>query len=295
MMFTGITPIHNFNGVWVKREDLAHWDSLEHPSGSKVRQYLDMAHRACTGEGYPPCLVGCSANSAQQIYVASTAKRLNTKGVIFTAKRKEQTDATKYAGYMGAELNELKPAYLSYIRMQARGYAAKLGRYVQWDQRGAILDAAKQVVDLPLVIRRIVVPTGSGLTAAGVLLGLSQGYQDRELPVVVAVATSPMASREKIIKLAKSVVNQKIPWAKLEVIGPFTAYDNPAIAQLPDGTPLDPFYAAKAWKHVREGDLFWSPGLRPVMAMPEMCRNKFKDWKGPELLDPHAIDTSNQK
>src|SRR5258706_6054922 len=129
MKFTGITQIDEFDGKFVKREDLAYWTSLEYPSGSKVRQYLDMAHRSVQREGFPPCLVGCSANSAMSIYVASTAKRLNTKGIIYTAKRKVQSDAIKYAVAMHAEVNEMTSKqghYLKHLQRHARQRAINL-------------------------------------------------------------------------------------------------------------------------------------------------------------------------
>lgn len=269
MMYTCITPIHEFNGIWVKREDLAYWDGLEYPSGSKVRQYLNMAHRAVQREGFPPCIVGCSANSAQQIYVAATAKQLNTQGIIYTAKRNIRTSATEYCASMGAEINEVKPAYLSYIRIQARKRTATLKHYVEWDRDGAIEDTLKQVVDLPKDIERIVVATGSGLTAEGIITALQA--LDLNIPVLI-VKTSNMKIKFRAPVCFYSGIN---------IIEPRLPYDTPVLARLPDGTPLDPFYAAKAWKYVEPGDLFWPPGLRPVISMPEACRDAFKDWKGP--------------
>src|SRR5882672_11332997 len=108
MKFTGITQVDEFDGKFVKREDLAYWTSLEYPSGSKVRQYMSMALGSYINTKsfpympppealQPPCLVGCSANSAMQIYVAAAAKQLNTKGIIYVPGRKVRSDATLYA------------------------------------------------------------------------------------------------------------------------------------------------------------------------------------------------------
>jgi hypothetical protein len=303
MLYTGITPIQKMGDIWVKREDLSHWHSLDFPSGSKVRQYsgmierfnpqptqpsLPVARRSTPQQSQPSqttpysnlcCLVGCSANSCQQIYVSAAAKIYGCKGIIYTAKRKVQTEATKYCLSLGAEVVEVKPAYLSYVRKKAHQRKIDEKHVIEWDSKGAILDAAKQVVALPAGVKHIIVPTGSGLTAAGVLKGLGCLYQASsaigECPTLVIVATSPMANLLQIKKWA-GVSNYPI-----QFIDPSTPYDTPIIAQLPDGTPLDPFYAAKAWKYVEPFDLLWPPGLRPVCSMPEDCRNEFKGWQGP--------------
>jgi len=282
-MFEGITPIHKFGDIYVKREDLSHWSSLDHPSGSKVRQYAQMAANSTVDGICPPCLVGCSANSAQQIYVASTAKRLNTRGIIYTAKRKTKSDATKYALKLGAEVNEIKPGYLSNIRKHARQRMTNLNRQiVEWDRTKAIEDTIAQCKNIPIgKIKRIIVPTGSGLTAAGVLAGTIDIFNPRI--EVVAICTSPMADKVKILRLACIVRKNLISNCdRLTVILPATPYDVPKIARLPDGTPLDPFYSAKAFGYLQPGDLLWTPGLRPVISMPEICQHAFKEWTGPQ-------------
>lgn len=273
MKFTGITPVHSLDDKYVKREDLACWESLEFPSGSKVRQYLAMAAHTVSNEGYAPCIVGCSANSAMSIYVASTAKRLNTGGIIYTAKRKVRSDAIKYAIAMGAEVNEMTPKqghYLNNLQKHARQRAIDLKEYVAWDRKAALQDTIDQCVNIPENIRRIVVPTGSGLTAAGIILALQR--MGRNIDVLV-IKSSMMD-----IKFAAPICF----YPGIKIIQPTSPYDTPLVASLPDETPLDPFYAAKAWHYVGKDDLFWPPGLRPVMAMPEVCQKAFKGWKGPQ-------------
>src|SRR5258706_5878341 len=285
MKFTGITQIDEFDGKFVKREDLAYWQSLEYPSGSKVRQYMSMASAASFGLNpmikHPPCLVGCSANSAMQIYVSAAAKQLNTKGIIYVPKRKVRSDATNYAIKMGSEVNEIKPGYLSVIRKAARQKAIDLKQYVEWDRKAAIKDTMEQCVNIPIGIKRIIVPTGSGLTAAGILAAFALRPDQQNWPEIVIVATSPMASEKQIRALAFKLSNSMF-MPPIQFIGPTTPYDVPMVMSLPDGTPLDPYYAAKAWKYVERNDILWPPGLRPVISMPEVCQDRFKDWTGPQ-------------
>ncbi len=285
-MFEGITPVDKMNGYWVKREDLAHWSNLDYPSGSKVRQYMTMAHDSSShmqGEDifWPPCIVGCSANSAMSIYVAAAAKQLRTKGIVYTAARKVRTDGIKYAEEMGAEIVEVKPGYLSLIRARARARAIQLGQVVKWSPQAAIEDTMCQCQNIPEGVKRIVIPTGSGLTAAGVMAGVEKYNLNT---TVVIVATSSMAVRGAICKtadLAARGAGCSGCFTKEVFIPPISPYNQYEIAELPDGTPLDPFYAAKAWMYVMPGDVFWPPGLRPIRAMPKDCQVRFKGWKGP--------------
>jgi hypothetical protein len=204
---------------------------------------------------------------------------------------------------MGAEVNligknstdpALKgPGYLSVIRKAARLRSRQLGQVVEWNRRAAINDTMEQCQNVAegiwkhKNIKRIVVPTGSGLTAAGVLLGLTWcGLGGRpECPKVVAIATSPMSTADSIKKLmhqaAKNYPMEGSWFPELEFIGPSTPYDTPIVAELPDGTPCDPFYSAKALKYLQPGDLLWPVGLRPVCSMPEVCKEKFRNWRGP--------------
>jgi 1-aminocyclopropane-1-carboxylate deaminase/D-cysteine desulfhydrase-like pyridoxal-dependent ACC family enzyme len=283
-MYEQITPVDKFGDFYVKREDLAFWHSLDYPSGSKVRQYMKMAG----AEGvmpipmlndvkYPPCIVGCSANSCQQIYVAATAKILGTKGIIYVPKRRQRTSATEYCEFMGAEIHEVKPGYLSVIRARAKARARELGQVVGWNPELAIEDTAAQCANIPDDVKRIIVASGSGLTAAGILRGLAR-LNRSSLPVI-AVATSSQGSVSQIISKAKV---QVAPY----VVPPTSRYDKYEIAYLPDGTPLDPFYGAKAFRYLQknqqQNDMLWVPGLRPVRSMPEGAEAFFRSWKGPK-------------
>jgi 1-aminocyclopropane-1-carboxylate deaminase/D-cysteine desulfhydrase-like pyridoxal-dependent ACC family enzyme len=277
---TELTPVHQFpikgGTFWAKRDDLACYTGPEWPSGSKVRQYAAMI-AANPGK---PMIVGCSAHSAMQIYVAAAAKLNKTKGIVYTAARAQRTDATAYAKRLGVELHEERPAYLNVVQSRAKARAGTLRKgYVKWDEKGAVVDAANQVNAAQLVaVQRIVIPTGSGLTAAGVLAGI---YLSAMTSIkVLCVAVSPMADKKHIESQARQCIDammgdgrgSKHRLPSLSVIRAKSKYDQWEAAILPDGTPLDPYYAAKAMPYVKAGDLFWLPGLRPVTAMPEKCR-----------------------
>jgi 1-aminocyclopropane-1-carboxylate deaminase/D-cysteine desulfhydrase-like pyridoxal-dependent ACC family enzyme len=258
---TDLTRVQSFGSWAAKRDDEACYVGPEYPSGSKWRQYLAMAERLPGA----PMVVGCSAASAMQIYVAAAARHTGARGVVYVPSRRTRTAATEYAASMGAEVCEVRPGYLSVVRMRAKEYARGLPAYVRWDPALAVRDAADQVENVPGDVERIVVPTGSGLTAAGVLVGLAErGRRTR----VLVVAVSDLADRAKIIEVARRTFPGVGDGTVLDFMRAPGQYEDHVSASLPDGATLDPYYAAKTLEYVRPGDCLWVPGVRPKRAMP---------------------------
>ncbi len=88
---------------------------------------------------------------------------------------------------------------------------------------------------------------------------------------VAAYAVSGMAAPADIAALAQAHAGaHELP--RLVLVPPRCSYERPAAGFLPDGTPLDPYYAAKALPYVRTGDLLWVTGCRPLAAFPALPR-----------------------
>lgn len=273
----GATPVHGSgSGYWWKREDLAGYTTAGAPSGAKVRQYAAMIEAA------PPdavLMVGCAADSAMQVYLAHAAQTYDRPAVAVVPHRKTLSESSAWAQAHGCHLVTVSPGYPSQYRKKMREMAAEAGvPVVRWDRRLALADTAGQVIASltaePLVtggavparfpddLRRVVVPSGSGLTAAGVLAGLAHlGHTHVE---VVAVAVSDMATEDGIRDTAAmaGIDSTAVPLTLHRSRLPY-GRRNPLSHVLPDGTPLDAYYAAKAVDHVRPGDLFWVSGRRP--------------------------------
>lgn len=262
-----LTRVSVFDDWTAKREDEAAYSGPDYPSGSKVRQYAAMA---LANPGLP-MLVGCSADSAMQVYIAAAAKQAGVPAIVYTAARQRRSSATEYAIAMGAEVNEIRPAYLSVSRSRAKKRGDELGAYVHWDPDRAVLDTMAQCANIPMDMKRVVVPTGSGLTCSGVLAGLAEYGINAK---VLAVAVSKMASEELIIEKAAKLTKLRLP--RFELKHANGTYNDWFPAVLPDGTPLDPYYSAKAMRFVRPGDCLWLPALRPLSAMPLGCQLAIK-------------------
>lgn len=254
------TPVSDFGGWWAKREDWAGFHGSDYPTGAKVRQFLKMA----AAQPDVPLIVGCSADSAMQVYVAACAKLLDRRGIVYVPGRSNPTGSTRYAKAMGAEVNEVRPGYLSVCRARARERAKAEGGAVRWTPQLATADTMEQVGNLPAEARRVVVPVGTGAICAGILAGLAEA--GRTDLVVLAVAVSDMTDRDKVLANAAKATSKPLP--ELEWVRSPMKYEQAVHASLPDQTPLDPFYAAKCLHYVRPGDVLWTSGLRPQGAFP---------------------------
>lgn len=265
---SGITPVEYYGGVYFKRDDLALVGiPTGHPNGSKMRQFLHMVQGTADTT---PIIVGCASASAMQVYVASAATLFNRPSHVFVPQRKTPSRSTQWAVSMGAGVQYVRPGYMSVLRARARDCAAGYpGGAVRWDVGYAVQDAANQTTNIPTDVKRLVVPVGSGLTLAGVLLGLAN--QGRAGVRVKGVAVSGLATVEAVrttyTRASTAQHGEAYDHAgrcpKFRLVRHAAAYNAPVAATLPGGDFLDPYYAAKAMPWVSAGCCLWVPGVRP--------------------------------
>lgn len=266
MLNVQITPIYEFDGWWAKRDDMACQSSYWKSSGSKVRQYTKMVRAAGDKAAL---VVGCSADSAMQVYLAEAAVRFQRRGIIVVPARKERSPSTSYAGQLGVQIIEVRPGYLTNCRAKAREVIGVLPSVVKWSGDVAIRDIIEQCVNLPSSATRIVVASGSGQVAAGVAAGMAEiGL----LTPIFVVAASPMAKRDAIVSQAANFTDKPLP--PIDVVYTDGRYGSWEAAILPDGTYLDPYYAARALRFVKSGDCFWIPARRAWGAIPRKCQTE---------------------
>jgi 1-aminocyclopropane-1-carboxylate deaminase/D-cysteine desulfhydrase-like pyridoxal-dependent ACC family enzyme len=263
MFEIGLTPCQHFE-FYAKREDLACFQDEAMPSGAKVRQYAAMIAAAPADA---VLAVGCSAASAMQIYVAAMGEQLQRPAYIAVPRRKERHPCTEWCAKHGATIIETVPGYPSVFRARIRERMKELGlTAVPWSVRMAALDTAAQVANIPPEARRIVVPNGSGLTAAGIIGGLWQWGRQHDVEVHIVSTHDTVGTPAQVGRLVEkyfggcAVKDARVSWRAQTM-----PYQKPAPAYtLADGTLLDPFYAAKAACYCGAEDVLWITGRRPL-------------------------------
>jgi len=246
------TPIEKIDGVYVKRDDLYRRAGC---CGGKVRACYYLATR---GTGRDGGLITASARrSPQAQIVARLATYLGREARCHMPTGK-QTEEMQDVVAHGGTIIQHRAGYNNVIIARAKAdYAARPGwRYIPFgmEDPGAVRCTREQVANIPREINRIVIPIGSGMSAAGVLHGLRDRGLD--IPVLgIRVGANPTKRLDTFAPFGWRAMMSLVD------VTPTVAYHKPVTAQL-GGLPLDPIYEAKCLEYLHRNDLFWVVGRR---------------------------------
>lgn len=240
-----LTPIEAHGELFLKRDDLFEVAGVR---GGKVRTCWNLAQGA-TG------LVTAGARSSPQInIVAHIAERLGIPCRAHAPQGKlglELEDAKLH----GAEIVQHTAGYNSVIVARAKADAKETGwREIPFGMecQEAVTQTRGQVRDIPDIVKRIVVPVGSGMSLAGILWGLVD--QGIDMPVLgVVVGADPTKRLDKFAPL---------DWRdRVVMVKAGQPYDHKVVASI-GGVVLDPIYEAKCAGRLTAGDMLWIVGVR---------------------------------
>lgn len=244
-----MTPIETHGGYLVKRDDMFRVGGSR---GGKVRTCLALM----TQPDVAGVVTAGSRHSPQVNIVATIANHLGLPCRVHVPSG-DTTPELAAAAAAGAEVIQHSPGYNNVIIKRARDDASALG----WlnipfgmECAEAVRQTARQTGNLATVTpARIVVPVGSGMSLAGVLVGLAdRGDTTPVVGVVVGAepterldAFAPRGWRDMV-----TLVESTYDYAE--------HYPAPYLGDL----DLDPVYEAKCLPHLQSGDLLWIVGRR---------------------------------
>lgn len=280
---TDLTPVELRSGMWYKREDL-HRNAYG-VNGSKYRACRHMMEGA-KAAGFDHVVSAQSVLSPQSAICATLAEELGMECTIVVGASKPES-AVRHpniaiAVAAGAELDTTpRVAYNGVIQPYAAKLAEKLGAWQlpyaislpedapEKAVRAFLEVGAAQVANLPDEVETLVIPFGSGNTAAGILYGLSQRVHNLSRVVLVGVGpdrTDWLRRRLDFVGVAQELLFvDHIP-----LHGWFAEYGD-QMAETLDGIAMHPRYEGKVvrflnqsslpWWHDRDGrTLFWIVG-----------------------------------
>ncbi len=276
-----ITPVELRNGMWYKREDYER--NAYGVNGSKYRACCHLMEGA-KAAGYDWVVSAQSVLSPQSAICATVAEELGMGCTIVVGASKPKSAARHQniaiALKAGAMLDTTpRVAYNGVIQPYAARLAEQTGAWQlpyaisQPDSASpeaveAFLEVGgEQVMNLPAQVKTIVIPFGSGNTAAGVLYGLSRFDSGGRVRVVL-VGVGPDRTawlKERLAKVGRSYPTEVMP-----LHGWFTEYSD-RMPETQDEIVFHPTYEGKAirflngselpWWHARDGKtLFWIVG-----------------------------------
>jgi len=283
-----LTPWELRNGMWYKRED-AHRNSYG-VNGSKFRACRHMMVGAIL-DGYEHVVSAQATASPQSAICATLAEELGVGCTIVVGASKPET-AVRHpniaiAMEAGAELDTgCRVAYNNTMQPYARELAERLGAWqlpyaisMPDDAGREALEAfsdvgGRQVQNLPPGVQTLVVPFGSGNSAAGVLYGISR-YRPAEsqLARVVLVGVGP--DRSEWLQRRLTAVGAEEVYNELQIdvmpLHPWFAEYADRMPETIDGIVMHSVYEGKmvrflntareAWWTARDGTVgFWIVG-----------------------------------
>lgn len=270
-----LTPIEKFKSVSFKRDD--QFQPLSSINGGKLRQTLlllikniDVIKRKYNNT----VITGCASKSPQSVVVAEACKALGIKlYIVFGVRNTENHFYLKYArDKLGAKIVLANAGYPNVIESRAKIISHNKKYFFiefgvnRYDHADAIIGANMwQTQNLPKYIDELILPLGSGLTAAGVLLGLKKYDISVERIYGIRVGADP-----------KPVIRNFRP--DMEIIHETSPYPYNKRIKVDKPFQMDPTYEAKAWKWATKHldltlgvNVFWVVGNQRLYN-PEMVK-----------------------
>jgi 1-aminocyclopropane-1-carboxylate deaminase/D-cysteine desulfhydrase-like pyridoxal-dependent ACC family enzyme len=249
-----LTPVERYTPCWFKRDDLfMPFDDIP-LSGGKVRQALKLLgnnrQHIIEQEG-GVVLTATGVHSPQGLIIARAAQEHGLRCVVFvgatdgnTVRRHHMlrsviaTGATLNTSARVAYEGALATAMHNWRTAHHGGYIVKFGINLEQD-RAAVLDStSNQARNIPAEIETVVISVGSGITAAGILLGLAE--HAAQVRRVVLIQIAGYDRRDTINRIAGAC---RYEWHSSKR----WTYSTLVRCTVAPGFVLDPIYEAKAF------------------------------------------------
>lgn len=263
-----LTPIQKVGKIWIKREDLF---NVYGANGAKARSCFYLVNKA-KKQGFKTITTAGSRKSPQINIVAQICKHLNLEFVAHCPQGELGSELLE-AQKAGAKIIQHKAGYNSVIVARAKTYAEENKAFeVPFGMmcREAVSQTFYQVTDLPAKAKRIVIPVGSGMNLCGLLHGLKQaGNPIKVLGVVVGA--------DPVKTLKKFAPND---WMyRVQLVNAGVDYHHEVKNNFIGDIMVDPIYEAKCIKFLKNGDLFWTVGIRSTLLKNQPLHSYFNEEK----------------
>lgn len=271
-----ITPWDPRGGTWYKREDLEH-DPVWGVNGAKYRACRYLISRA-RADGATHVVSAASVRSPQSAMAAVLAAEMDMDCTVIvggtTPEKAVRHRSIAIAAGAGASIEAIKVGYNPALQSAGARRASELdggwqlpyGITTDTDVEEFLAVGGEQVLNLPEDVQTLVVPFGSGNTAAGVLHGLSV-HGSKNVDRVVLIGIGPIRWEwllKRIPQLTElpSLINPVAqlgqgPEVELIQIHPWFADYGTRIPFTRDGIDMHPTYEGKVCSWLAQNPQPW--------------------------------------
>lgn len=241
------TPIKKYHidgkDFYVKHDDLY----LAHgASGAKLRT-MDVL----LSKYNPKFMVMASAQQSAVLPIVSAVAKSCSIPLTFHLGPGEDSQQVKIARANGATIIRHNVGYSTVIRSRAQAHAEFTGAFLVpfqlacWE---AIDVLAAQVIDIPMDVKRIIVPSGSGVSLAGIATGIINNNINVDIIGYCVGET----------KTVEKTLNKFLPMWRASNVTLLKASEKYYEHVYRDDIILDPRYEMKCLKIIENNDLLWA-------------------------------------
>lgn len=248
-----LTPVQYYEkeGIWLKRDDLFEICGVR---GGKSRSAYQVIQQLIQ-QGHSTIVTAGSRQSPQCEIVSYICESLGVDCKVFMPRGAETSVIKHINGNKHTEIIRVQCGYNNVIVARAKEYSEDRNcGYVPFGMECAenVKVTSKQVQNIPVECKRIVMPVGSGMSFSSVVTGLTT-YGISKPILGVRVGKDP----SKIIR----EYAQGIDFQDYEIVQSPYDYHDSVDAWVGD-VNLDPIYEAKCRDFLEEGDCLWIVGHR---------------------------------
>jgi len=205
-----LTPVEFIDGVYYKRDDYYTPFGVKHVNGGKVRQAIrlfETIHEDIVNNHNSGVVTGSSVHSPQGAIISKVAKERGLRCIVAVGATKPETlhkhHLVRLSEYYGAEvINVAGTGYQTAVDagikkkiISTNGYKLiKFAIALEKNPSAIFESVAEQVSNIPDILDTLVIPVGSGIQMAGILMGLKK--YNKQVKRVVGVG---FKDRRKVI------------------------------------------------------------------------------------------------
>ena len=274
-----LTPIEEYDGVLYKRDDLFSPFEYIPINGGKLRQcitLIDKLEDRIRDDFNGKVATACGLHSPQGLIVTSVAKVFGFNAMVAYANSKsidhlleknpiirridELGGEVKIIAKLGFESNMQKKLKQIILEGKDIFFVVKFGINLE-EHSDAIIDSIScQVKNIPNDLDNLVVPVGSGITAAGIIKGLIQyEKQPKNLYLIQIAGYDRTDTIDRIVPLWRLYCDfEFISYKEFP-------YSKRVVQKITEDFELDQIYESKAYRWMQGRDLegktlFWVVG-----------------------------------